>query len=226
MRKDASPSPPAEDVIWLCRRLASALQAGTSIISALDRMKAEAPDSLSPYLSAMRQRVGSGDCMGRGLAELGLPAFVWGSILGGEVTGTLASALPQLADRLELEHNLMPLRRTRLNSYALALGRLGLMLGLHVPMLTGVESAADSLPDPGAVRDMGAVFRDVRTGADLSDALQRHCSSLPDLTIDMIRDAEREGRLPDALPIVADYLLDAAGEARPRRKKQEARNGS
>jgi len=164
--------------------------------------------------------------MGRGLAELGLPSFVWGSILAGEVTGSLSAVLPQLADRLEVEQSMLPLRHTRLNSCALALGRLGLMLGVHVPLLTALESAADSLPDPGAARDINAVFRDVRTGAELSGALERHCPHLPEQTVDMIRDAERDGRLGDALPIVADYLLDAASEAQTRRKKQEVRNGS
>jgi len=115
----------------------------------------------------------------------------------------------------------MALPHTRLHAYALAFGRLGLMIGLHVPMLTALESAADSLPDPRAKRDLFAALRDVRTGANLSDALRRRCPSLPDLTIDMIRDAERERRLPDALPIIADYLLDAAGEGKPHRKKQE-----
>lgn len=100
------------------------------------------------------------------------------------------------------------------------------MMGLGVSVLDALEAAAHLLP-AADVRNEILTARDaVCSGADLSDALRRHSPSLPDLTIDMIRDAEREGRLPEALPIIADYLLDVAGEAKPRRNKQEVRNGS
>jgi type II secretory pathway component PulF len=62
-------------------------------------------------------------------------------------------------------------------------------------------------------------------GDALSAALGSAGVSFPPQTIEMIRDAELEGTLDQALSVVADYLLDEAGEKRVQRKKPEVRNG-
>ena len=98
------------------------------------------------------------------------------------------------------------------------------MLDLKAPILTALEAAAESLADTNVRSEVLAARSAVRAGADFSDALVECCPNVPDAAIDMIRDAEREGRLSAALPIIADYLLDVAGEKPARRRKQEARN--
>jgi type II secretory pathway component PulF len=162
--------------------------------------------------------------MARGLTDLDVPAFVWGTILCGEQTADPVRALDQIADRLEVESSLTPPADSTLHAFSLAFGRLGTMLDIGVPLLTALEAAADSLPDPGARKALLAARAAVRAGADLSDAVAARCPDLPEPTADMIRDAERDGRLPDALPVIADYLLDAAGDRPTGRRKQEASN--
>jgi hypothetical protein len=44
------------------------------------------------------------------------------------------------------------------------------------------------------------------------------------MALDMVRDAEHDGRLPEALPVIADYLLDVAAEKPVRRIHKEVRN--
>jgi len=225
MRTRPDPADPTADLIWLCRRLASALHGGAKPVSALDAVAAEAPPSLAKTIKAMRGHLASGDCMGRGLAQLGLPSYIWGAIFSGEVCGELEQAATLLADRLELERSLPPPANPRRHSLSLAFGRLGLLLALHAPMLTALEAAAESLPDPKVRSHLLAAREAVTRGADLADALAQLAPDLPPMTLDMIRDAERDGRLPEALPVIADYLLDVAADKPVRRAHKEVRHG-
>ena len=94
-----------------------------------------------------------------------------------------------------------------------------------MPVLTALEAAAESVPGARA-HDALMTARDaVRQGRDLSEVLEGVAPELPPGTGDMIRDGEQDGRLGEVLPIVADYLLDEAGELAVRPPKQEVPNG-
>jgi type II secretory pathway component PulF len=95
------------------------------------------------------------------------------------------------------------------------------MVEAGVPILAALETAAATDPRSQSHDVLLAARDPVRCGAELAETLASLAPDLPEMTIDMIRDAERDGRLGDALPVIADYLLDAAGEARSHRKKQE-----
>ncbi|MDH4179970.1 MAG: type II secretion system F family protein [Armatimonadota bacterium] len=214
-------TPDLPDIIWLCRRLASALQGDQPILSALESVAEDAPAPLAKPIHSMRDSVCAGRSISDALVRLEWPPFISGMVRNGESRADLGPALTLIADRLEAEQA-APLPKNRgLHAYALGLGRLGVMLGVGVPILIALETAAAAAPRSRAYDVLMAARTAVRGGADLSDALEPLAPDLPEMTLEMIRDAEREGRLADALPVVADYLLDAAGEAKLRRKKQE-----
>jgi len=213
------PDPP--DIIWLCRRLASALQADPPILSALDSVAEDAPASLAKPIHTMRDSVCAGRSISDALRRLDWPSFISRMVHNGESRGDPSPALILIADRLEAEQA-APLPKNRgLHAYALGLGRLGVMLGVGVPILTALETAAAAAPRSQAHDILMAARTAVRAGAELSDALEPLAPDLPEMTLDMIRDAEREGRLSEALPIVADYLLDEAAQTPRRARKQE-----
>jgi type II secretory pathway component PulF len=201
----------AGDVIWVCRHLAAALQRETTILPALDSLLLATRSGRKELVAAMRQGLIGEANVARGLVPLGLPSFIWGTILSGELRGDAASGLTRVADRLEIERAAGLVRDKRLYAYSLALGRLGVMLQEWVPILSALEAAADSVSSP-EVRDAMLAARDaVREGVDLSQALSRIAAGLPPAAIDMIRDAEQAGRLAEALAVVSDYLQDEAG---------------
>jgi len=211
----------AGDVIWVCRHLAAALQGDASILRALDSILPGAPSGPKALLQAMRQNLVSEATIARGLIPLGLPSFVWGTILSGELYGAPAPALVKLADRLEAERATGPVKHKQLYAHSLAIGRLGLMLQVRVPILSALEATAESASVPEVRDALFAARAAVSDGADLSEALCRVTADLPPAAIDMIRDAEKAGRLPEALPVVSDYLLDeAGGSAAPKGKEK------
>jgi type II secretory pathway component PulF len=182
------------------------------VLEALDFVAHEAPSEVREHLKLMRASMAAGKFMARGLASAGAPGWVWGLLLGAEQRGASIQALDQIADRLEAEKDLPATADPQLGSIAVALGRLGLMLELEVPILTALERAAEAVPNEEAQAAFFGVHEEVRHGADLSDALARAAPGLPPLTVEMIRDAERDARLPQALSVVADYILDTASE--------------
>jgi len=107
-----------------------------------------------------------------------------------------------------MEQALPPARDTRLRAYILACGRLAMLLSLGVPIERGMEATAESVTPSEATDALIAARKGILQGDMLSDALQQAASSLPPLTIDMIRDGEHDGRLGETLAVVADYLLD------------------
>jgi type II secretory pathway component PulF len=218
-RPPRTPDPP--DIIWLCRRLASALQGDQPILSALDSVAEDAPAPLAKPIHAMRESISAGRSISDALRRLEWPSFISGMVHNGESRGDPAPTLTLIADRLEAEHAAPPPKNRGLHAYALGLGRLGVMLGVGVPILTALETAAAAAPRSQAHDVLMAARTAVRGGADLSDALEPLAPDLPEMTLDMIRDAEREGRLSEALPIVADYLLDEAAQSPRRTRKQE-----
>jgi len=221
----ARPSvPDLHDIALTCRRLAEALQVGVTIAPALQAVVKRAPARLRPLVEALRRRVSAGGRMSEELAEWGLPSYVWGVVRWGENRGDLAPALALLADRIELERTPPAVKNRRLYAYSLALGRLGMMLAAGVPLLQAIESAAESVAPSEASDALAAARRGITGGESLSEALQAAAPDLPAMTIDMIRDGEEAGRLDEALPVVADYLLDAAGPKPSRKAGKEVSN--
>jgi type II secretory pathway component PulF len=216
------PDPP--DIIWLCRRLASALQVDQPILSALDSVAEDAPAALAKPLQCMRESVCAGRFISDALRRLDWPSFISGMVHNGESRGDPSSSLTLIADQLEAERAAPPSRNHELHAYALGLGRLGVMLGVGVPILTALETAAAAAPRSQAHDVLMSARTPVRGGAELSDALEPLAPDLPEMTLAMIRDAEREGRLSEALPIVADYLHDEAARKPRRVRKQEVRD--
>jgi type II secretory pathway component PulF len=218
------PTPDLADIIWLCRRLASALQSGEHILSALDAIAGQDRPGLREPLGCLRRTVRSGGHMSDAFAQLQWPSFVWGMVRNGESRNAVGAALTLIADRLEAEQGWPIPSNQELHAYAIALGRLGVMLGVGVPILTALETAAAAAPQSQAHDALMAARTAGRGGAELSDALEPLAPDLPDMTLDMIRDAEREGRLAQALPIVGDYLHDEAARKPRRGRKQEVRD--
>jgi len=213
--------PDLPDMIWLCRRLASALQGDQPILSALDSVAEDAPAPLAKPIHSMRDSVCAGRSISDALLRLEWPSFISRMVRNGESRGDPGLTLTLIADRLEAEQAAPPPKNRELHAYALGFGRLGVMLGVGVPILSALETAAAAAPRSQAHDVLMAARTAVRAGAELSDALEPLASGLPEMTLDMIRDAEREGRLSEALPIVADYLLDEAAQTLRRTRKQE-----
>ena len=213
------PVPKTGDIIWLCRRLSSALQADTPLLEALDSVQEGATAEVLAFVKPIRASVTAGKFLSQGLEAARVPAWVWRALYAAETWAATAEGLDRIADELEEEATLPPSAASRLGLLGLTLARVGLMLDLKAPILTALEAAAESLSDPDLRSEVLLVRGAIRGGTDLSEALREHCPDLPDAAIDMIRDAECEGRLSAALPIIADYLLDVAGEQPTRRRK-------
>jgi len=205
------------DVIWVCRRLAAALQSDVTILQALDRTVCEAPAGPRSLLSAMRDNLVTEATAGKGLISR-VPSFVWGTMLSGELYGALGPALTGLADHLAAEQEATGAADPVLRDYSLALGRLGLMLQVRVPILQAMDAVAESAAVSEVREAMLAAREGVGDGGDLSEALSRVAAEVPPEAIEMIRDGEQAGRLAEALPIVADYLMDEAGQMAQRGK--------
>lgn len=214
----------AKDVVWISRRLADLLSADATLPRALEALAQRAPARFRPLLDGLTRRVSCGGRMSAEMAERGAPAYIWGAIARGEVRGDLAPALTLLADRLEAEQAIAASGDRRLHAYALAFGRLGMLLAIGVPLLQALESAAESVAPSDVSDALLAARMAMAKGDGFADALDRAAPDLPATAIEMARDGERDGRLDQALPVIADYLLDEAGPKPARRSKKEGSN--
>ena len=214
-------APDPGDIIWFCRRLASALQGERSLLSALEATMSDAPPGLRAPLRALRQCVRAGGRISAAMREHEWPSFVWATVQHGENRGAVDDALIRVAETLEGERALRPPRDRRLHAYSIAFGRLSAMLETHVPILTALEVAAEAA-GRGEPHDVFMAARDaMRGGSTLADALERMSPVLPEMTFEMIREAECGGRLPAALRVVSDYLLDEAQQPPRGGRRQE-----
>ena len=218
------PAPDPGDIIWFCRRLASALQGDRSLLSALEATSGDAPARLRDPARALRQCVQAGGRISAAMGEQGWPSFVWAMAQYGENKGALGDALIGVAETLEWERAVRPPRDRRLHAYSIAFGRLSAMLATGVPVLTALEAAAEASAG-GESRDVFMGARDaMRGGATLADAVARTSRAFPEMTLEMIAEAECEGRLPAALRVVSDYLLDEAQQPPRGGRRQEVGN--
>jgi len=217
-------APDPGDIIWFCRRLASALQGERALLSALEATMGDAPPELQDRLRALWRCVCAGGRISAAMREHGWPSFVWGMVENGERTSALDLALIRVAETLEGERAVRPPRDRRLHAYSIAFGRLSAMLATHVPILTALEVAAEATAG-GEPHDVFMAARDaMRGGSTLADALERMSPVLPEMTFEMIGEAECEGRLPAALRVVSDYLLDEAQQPPRGGRRQEVSN--
>lgn len=210
------------DLALLCRPIARALEGGEILTTALDSLVKHPPGRTKPLVDAMRHRLLAGGQISQALKDRGVPSYAWGTVRHGEAGAALAPALVALADRLDLERHLPASGNPDLRAYALAFGRLSMMLGVRVPFPQAAEAAAESVAPSAAADAVIKAKRAVVRGESLVDALEEAATGLPPMTIEMIRDGENDRRLPQALAIVADYLLDEAGRPAKRARKEKA----
>jgi type II secretory pathway component PulF len=224
MSEKRPPKPGVDDLVWFCRRLASALQEQAPVLTALDAMSQDAPPRLHSVLPSIRSRLRAAGPIPDALDELGWPSFASAMARSGEDRNDLGRSLTLVAEALELEQSLPgPLDR-ELHAFGLAFGRLAAMYRAGVPTLTALECAAESVAGARAREVLMATRDAVRGGEVLAEALDRLAPELPEMTTEIIRDGERDGRLGDVLAVVADYLFDESGEGSTEPRKQEVRN--
>jgi type IV pilus assembly protein PilC len=88
--------------------------------------------------------------------------------------------------------------------------QLSTMLSAGIPMLEGLEILADQAESPGFKFCLAKVVEDIRTGADLSKALEPHGKVFSQIYVSMIRAGEVSGQLDVILTRLAEYLEAAA----------------
>ncbi|MBK9388431.1 MAG: type II secretion system F family protein [Planctomycetes bacterium] len=84
--------------------------------------------------------------------------------------------------------------------------QLSTMIGAGIPLLEALEILNEQAESPGFKQCVGGVVEEVRTGADLSSALQRYPRIFTDLYISMIKAGEVSGQLDLILVRLAEYL--------------------
>jgi hypothetical protein len=189
--------------------------------AALDGLVSQAPAKLTSLATAIRSHVQARGRLGHALQAEGASSYVWGAVKCGEARALPALGLTVAAELLEAEAVLPQLRDKAALSLALALGRLGALMEIGVPICTALEAAAEALPDQAITDRVGAACQAVKGGIELSDALVGAGLPLSPEAAQMIADASERGRLGKALPIVAEFVLDEARETRPSKRHKE-----
>lgn len=88
--------------------------------------------------------------------------------------------------------------------------QLATMLSAGIPMLEALEILADQAESPGFAYCLNQVVDDIRSGADLSRALEPHTKVFSDIYISMVRAGEVSGQIDTILTRLAEYLEAAA----------------
>jgi type IV pilus assembly protein PilC len=88
--------------------------------------------------------------------------------------------------------------------------QLSTMLAAGIPMLEGLEILADQAESPGFGYCLTQVVDAIRSGSDLSKAMEPHPKVFSDIYISMIRAGEVSGQLDIILTRLAEYLEAAA----------------
>lgn len=200
------------NLIWFCRRLATALQGGRSLYDALADMVGEATPSQGEIIAGAQQHLRKGEPLSEAWRRREFPAYVWGCVRMGEAGARVPESLSRLADWLEVEQS-APQGAVVLRAYALALGRVGMLLPIGVSLLSALEMAAESAAGAEVKEVLLAARAVTSEGVGLAEALARLVPDLPALTTEMIHEGEEEGRLGQVLSVVSDYLFDEGEEA-------------
>lgn len=88
--------------------------------------------------------------------------------------------------------------------------QLATMLGAGIPMLESLEILADQAESPGFAFCLDQVVQDIRSGSDLSKALEPHKKVFSHIYVSMIRAGEVSGQIDIILTRLAEYLEAAA----------------
>ena len=88
--------------------------------------------------------------------------------------------------------------------------QLSTMLSAGIPMLEGLEILADQAESPGFAFCLDKVVEDIRSGSDLSRAMEPHKKVFSNIYVSMIRAGEVSGQLDVILSRLAEYLEAAA----------------
>ncbi len=88
--------------------------------------------------------------------------------------------------------------------------QLSTMLGAGIPMLEGLEILADQAESPGFAYCLDRVVNDIRSGSDLSKALEPHKRVFSHIYVSMIRAGEVSGQIDVILTRLAEYLEASA----------------
>lgn len=88
--------------------------------------------------------------------------------------------------------------------------QLSTMLSAGIPMLEALEILADQAESPGFAYCLDKVVDDIRSGSDLSKALEPHKKVFSHIYVSMIRAGEVSGQLDIILTRLADYLEASA----------------
>ena len=88
--------------------------------------------------------------------------------------------------------------------------QLATMLGAGIPMLEALEILADQSESPGFRFCLNRVVEDIRSGSDLSKALEHHKRVFSHIYVSMIRAGEVSGQIDTILQRLAEYLEAAA----------------
>jgi type IV pilus assembly protein PilC len=88
--------------------------------------------------------------------------------------------------------------------------QLSTMLSAGIPMLEALEILADQAESPGFAFCLDRVVNDIRSGSDLSKALEPHKKVFSHIYVSMIRAGEVSGQIDIILTRLAEYLEAAA----------------
>lgn len=88
--------------------------------------------------------------------------------------------------------------------------QLATMLSAGIPMLEALEILAEQAESPGFAFCLDRVVNDIRSGSDLSKALEQHKAVFSHIYVSMIRAGEASGQLDIILTRLAEYLEASA----------------
>ena len=88
--------------------------------------------------------------------------------------------------------------------------QLSTMLSAGIPMLEALEILADQAESPGFAYCLDKVVSDIRSGSDLSKAMEPHKRVFSHIYVSMIRAGEVSGQIDIILTRLAEYLEAAA----------------
>lgn len=88
--------------------------------------------------------------------------------------------------------------------------QLSTMLSAGIPMLEALEILADQAESPGFAFCLDRVVNDIRSGSDLSKAMEPHKRVFSHIYVSMIRAGEVSGQIDIILQRLAEYLEAAA----------------
>jgi type IV pilus assembly protein PilC len=88
--------------------------------------------------------------------------------------------------------------------------QLSTMLAAGIPMLEALEILAEQAESPGFAYCLDRVVTDIRSGSDLSKAMEPHKAVFSNIYVSMVRAGEASGQIDVILTRLAEYLESSA----------------